>query len=183
MVVRKRIAGLALWALVGFAWGVPSPNASLGNPAPVWRFDGSDFYLVDRTSTPGLRSLSFLQEGDAPDNCSRRLTLRKVACKDLYAYEKRYTSGWNMDQRDVTYRSAQRLCHSGWTQKGDLLVWHLMNWEMRDGALICSEFELLSRPPCSDAKAMNELVLRQHPRWNLQLKEMMKQAPVLLEFR
>ena len=159
-----------------------SPNeAPAAHPAPVWRFDGEDYYLVDRDVRPGERSLAFLKDGDSPDRCNRRLWLRKVAGRDLRAYELAYTKQWDQTQRDVTYRSSTRLVHSGWVQKGPLLYWRQMHWEVRGGAIVCSEFELLSRPPTPDLKAMTQLVTRQQPSWREQVTSMMKQASTLLQ--
>lgn len=151
-----------------------------GSPAPVWRFDGEDFYLIDRASKPGSRVLAFLRDGDNPDTCDRRLWLRKVACKDLRAYELAYTRNWDQSQRDVRYRSAVKLIHSGWVQKGQVLEWRLMQWELRGGALVCAEMEISTR---GDAKLMGGLVDRQYDSWQQQLTGMMKQAPALLETR
>lgn len=151
-----------------------------GSPAPVWRFDGEDFYLIDRAAKPGSRILAFLRDGDNPETCERRLWLRKVACKDLRAYELAYTRNWDQSQRDVRYRSATKLVHSGWVQKGQVLEWRLMQWEMRGGALICAEMEIATR---GDGKLMAGLVNRQYESWRQQMATMMKQAPALLETR
>lgn len=154
-----------------------------GHPAPVWRFDGEDFYLVDRDHQPGQRLLAFLRDGDSPETCNRRLWLRKVACRDLRSYEKTYTRNWDQGQRNVVYRSKFKLVHSGWVQQGELLKWRMMHWELQGGALICAEYEMFSRPPSGDAKAMAALVERQHDSWRKQLAVIMKQAPALLEVR
>lgn len=127
--------------------------------------------------------LTFLREGDSPDTCSRRMWLRKVACRDLRSYEKSYVQHWDQSQRNVVYRSKYKLVHSGWVQQGELLKWRMMHWEIQSGALVCAEFELFSRPPSSDAKAMRALVDRQFGSWRQQLAAMMKQAPALLEVR
>jgi hypothetical protein len=151
-----------------------------GRPAPVLRFDGEDFYLVQQESRPGARTLAFLKDGDTPEKCSRRLWIRKVACKDLRAYEKAYTANWDQAQRDVTYRSDTRLIHSGWTQQGELLQYRMMVWEQQGGALMACEFELLSRPPAQQAAAMTELVNLQRLHWAQELKALFKQAPKLM---
>jgi hypothetical protein len=155
----------------------------VGNPAPVWRFDGDDYYLIDRSHKPGEKVLAFLRDGDSPETCSRRLWLRKVACKDLRAYEKSYTARWDQTQRDVVYRSKFELVHSGWVQHGQLLQWRLMHWELQGGALVCAEYELLSRPPSADRNTMSGLVTRQYQGWRKQIAAMMKQAPALLHVR
>jgi len=160
---------------------VPTNQSLAGSPAPVWRFDGDDYYLVDRNVRPGNRILAFLKDGNSPDTCSRRLWLRKVACKDLRAYELAYVAKWDQSQRDVRYRSALKLVHSGWVQEGNLTKWRLMHWELQGGALVCAEFELLSRPPSSDVKLMSQLVQRQQDSWFKQVAGMIKQAPRLLE--
>ena len=189
MTVCKALLALALAAasLAGPLWAAPpqpsSTPAPVGHPAPVWRFDGEDFYLIDRKAQPGQRILAFLRDGDSPDTCSRRLWLRKVACKDLRSYEKSYTAKWDQTQRDIVYRSKLKLVHSGWVQQGELLQWRLMHWELQGGALICAEFELLSRPPSGDRKTMAGLVDRQYQGWRNQLATIMKQAPALLNVR
>lgn len=159
----------------------PAHQSLTGSPAPVWRFDGDDYYLVDRNVKTGSRFLAFLKDGSSPDTCARRLWLRKVACKDLRAYELAYTAKWDQSQRDVRYRSAVKLVHSGWVQEDNLSKWRLMHWELQGGALVCAEFELLSRPPSSDVKLMSQLVQRQQDGWYRQVASMMKQAPRLLE--
>lgn len=177
---------LALGSLAGPALGEPpqvsssSTPASVGHPAPVWRYDGEDYYLVDRASAPGRKELVFLRDGDSPEKCNRRLIIRKEAAKDLRAFEKSYVRTWDQAQRDVVYRSPQKLVHSGWLQKGELLQWKVMHWELQGGAVVCTEFELLSRPPTADRKSMEGLVGRQVDSWRKQLASMMKQAPGLL---
>ncbi len=179
MVVRGIVVAFA-W----FAWCTVAPRVGLaapvGHPAPAWRFDGEDYYLIERSARPGERVLAFLRDGESPETCSRRLWLRKVACKDLRAYELSYTRHWDQSQRDVTYRSNTKLVHSGWVQKNGLVQWRLMRWEMQGGALVCCEYELLSRPPTSDVKMMSALVDRQSEGWRKQLTTIMKQAPALL---
>lgn len=157
-----------------------SARQIVGRPAPVLRFDGDEFYLVEQSSKPESRVLAFLKDGDTPENCSRRLWIRKVACRDLRAYEKAYTANWDQAQRDVTYRSDTRLIHSGWTQPGNLLQYRMMVWEQQGGALMACEFELLSRPPSHDAKSMTELVNLQRLHWAQELKGLFKQAPRLM---
>ncbi|MFN8611571.1 MAG: hypothetical protein U0931_28765 [Vulcanimicrobiota bacterium] len=152
----------------------------VGSPAPVWRFDGEDFYLIDRSTQPGSRVLAFLRDGDNPESCERRLWLRKVACKDLRAYELSYTRSWDQSQRDVKYRSAIRLVHSGWVQKGQVLEWRLMDWERQGDSLVCAEMEIATR---GDGKLLVGLVNRQYDNWRSQLSGMMKQAPGLLNQR
>lgn len=158
------------------AWAAPLA----GHPAPVWRFDGEDYYLIERASQPGSRVLAFLRDGDSPDSCDRRLWLRKVDCKNLRQYELTYTHGWDQSQRDVRYRSAVKLIHSGWVQKNGVFQWRLMNWEIQGGVLVCAEMEITAR---GDAKLLAGLVERQYESWRGQLVGMMKQAPALLNQR
>lgn len=150
----------------------------LASPAPVWRFDGEDYYLVDRSNQAGTRVLAFLRDGDSPEYCERRLWLRKVHCKDLRAYELAYTRSWDQSQRDVRYRSSSRLVHSGWVQKGSLVKWRLMEWIMQKDGLLCAELEISSK---NDTKLLAGLVNRQYENWWKQLSGMMKQAPALFE--
>ena len=186
MNVRKvflvMLAGLSL---AGPLWASPPQPVDkpipVGHPAPVWRFDGEDYYLVDRSIKPGLHILAFLRDGDSPDSCSRRLRIRKVACKDLRKYELAYTARWDQSQRDVVYRSRVKLVHSGWVQHGNLLEWRLMDWELQGGALVCAEYELFSRPPSGSREIMEGLVKRQYEGWRKQLVSMMKLAPALLQ--
>lgn len=149
-------------------------------PAPLLRFDGDDYYLVDRSSKPGQRTLCFMRDGDAPETCVRRIWIRKVGTRDLRSYEKKVVAGWEEARRDVTYRSDVKLHHSGWTSVGNTPEWKLMNWEQHGGALICCELEFLARPPAADAKALEGLTLMQREHWTRELKAIAKQAPELL---
>lgn len=150
-------------------------------PAPVLRFDGEEYFLVEQSSAGGAHRLAFLRDGDSPEKCNRRLWIRQVPCTDLRAYELKYTANWDQAQRDVTYRSPSRLVHSGWTQPGALLEYHLMHWEQQGRFLLSCEFELLSRPPSADAAAMRQLVRVQDKHWSRELKGLFKQAPRLLQ--
>lgn len=171
--------------LLGSAHAAPPQPASeqvlSASPAPVWRFDGEDYYLVDRQVAPGSRVLAFLQDGTTPESCARRLWLRKVGCKDLRAYELNYTRRWDASQRDVRYRSPIKLVHSGWVQEGGLTKWKLMHWRLHGGALYCVELELLSRPPSANVKQMSELVRRQQDNWYRQISTMAGQAASFLD--
>ena len=175
----KRVwLGVVMAAMVG-AWHLPgwsAPSAEKAptqtfRPAPVWRFDGADYFLCDRQKQDGTKSLVFLEEGKNPETFSRRLWVRKLAGAKLRDYEKKLTGTWDQDQRDVRFRTDNKLVHSGWIQKGNLLVFRLMHWEMHGSALLCVELELVSRPPLRDAKSMRELVNRQYDSWRGQLEQ------------
>ena len=155
-------------------------EASQAQPAPVWRFDGEDFFLCERVARPGLKTLAFLREADSPDTCNRRMWIRKVACRDLRSFEKQYTAAWDQSKRDVTYRSATRLVHSAWVQRDNLVEWRLMHWEIRAGALMGCEFELVSRPPTHEVAKMVELIKRQRENWVRQIEDMSHQTDTWL---
>lgn len=179
--VKEQLLRLSLLLALGAPLAAAPPadlahEAPQAQPAPVWRFDGEDFFLCERAARPGLKTLAFLRETDSPDRCNRRLWIRKAACKDLRSFEKQFTAGWDASKRDVTYRSSTRLVHSAWIQRGSLVEWRLMHWELHGGALFGCEYELLSRPPTHELNKMSELVKRQRENWTRQLAEISRQA-------
>lgn len=185
----KRVWLGALVATMVACWNVPvwsAPSAEKATapvfrPAPVWRFDGGDYFLCERDKQAGRKSLVFLEESQNPETFSRRLWVRKIAGVSLRDYEKKLTGNWDQAQREVRYRTDSKLVHSGWVQQGNLLQFQLMHWEVQGSALLCLELELVSRPPVRDAKSMRELVTRQYDSWRAQLEQAMPAARQWIE--
>jgi len=143
-------------------------------------FDGDSYFMVDAVETKTSLVKEFLIDGETFDNCTRKITFRLTAGKDIRALEKialaRFDNARPGYVQQVMYRSRKRLDEDFLFPDGEYQLW---GWQLTPRGIESFELSLKMKNQAELKALVNER--REH--WRKELQRMEKLAPGILKTR